>query len=217
MKVNEEDYKKIFGTQKNYRVMMQPYRAAMGIIQTKLELLDDEMRCTLEHSPIHNIKSRIKTADSIIEKLYRKQLPVSTQGIEKLQDIGGLRVICRYINDIYDIAKMLLMHEDITLIRQSDYIKNPKPNGYRSLHLIVNVPVYQKDGMVLIPIEIQIRTIAMDMWASLEHNLHYKADQEVSESVNERLKKCAESIAETDLEMQRIYQELNIKWNQTEK
>lgn len=217
MKVNEEDYKKVFGTQKNYRVMMQPYRAAMSIIQTKLELLDDEMRCTLEHSPIHNIKSRIKTADSIIEKLYRKQLSVSIYGIEKLQDIGGLRVICRYINDIYDIAKMLLMHEDITLIRQSDYIKNPKPNGYRSLHLIVNVPVYQKDGMVLIPIEIQIRTIAMDMWASLEHNLHYKADQEVSESVNERLKKCAESIAETDLEMQRIYQELNIKWNQTEK
>lgn len=214
MKTKEDDYKKIFGNEKGYRVMMQPYRAAMNIIQTKLELLDDEMRCTMEHSPIHNIKSRVKSADSIIEKLYRKNHPISVEGMKQLQDIGGLRVICRYVDDIFYIAQLLLLHEDITLIRKSNYIQYPKPNGYRSLHLIVDVPVYQKDGMRLIPVEIQIRTIAMDMWASLEHDLHYKAENKVDEVIKLRLKKCAEDIAETDLEMQRIYQELNIKWTQ---
>lgn len=208
----EEDFKKIFINEKECHRMMLPYRTAIETVRTKLESLDDEMKCTFEHSPIHNIKSRVKTPSSIIEKLHRKGLEVSRDGLRQLTDISGVRVICRYVDDIFYIAQLLLLHDDITLIKKTNYIQYPKENGYRSLHLIVNVPIYSKEGVHLVPVEIQIRTIAMDMWASLEHDLHYKSEHKVSENINQRLKKCAEDIAATDLEMQNIYRELNSKW-----
>jgi Uncharacterized protein conserved in bacteria len=210
----EEELREIFGDEKECHRMMLPYRIAIETVKTKLETLDDEMKCTFEHSPIHNIKSRVKTPESIIEKLHRKNLEVSINGLRQLTDISGVRVICRYVDDIFYVAQLLLLHDDISLVRKTNYIQYPKENGYRSLHLIVNVPVYRKEGVQLVPVEIQIRTIAMDMWASLEHDLHYKATHEVSDNINQRLKKCAEDIAATDLEMQNIYRELNSKWKQ---
>lgn len=208
----KDDYIAVFKDEKECHKMMLAYRTAIKTVKTKLESLDDEMKCTFEHSPIHNIKSRVKIPESIIEKLHRKGFDISLDGLNQLTDIAGIRVICRYVDDIYYIAQLLLLHDDITLIRKTNYIQYPKENGYRSLHLIVNVPVYQKEGVFLVPVEIQIRTIAMDMWASLEHDLHYKSEHEDDESINKRLKKCAEDIAATDLEMQNIYRELNRKW-----
>lgn len=209
----KEEFEFIFGSEKECHRMMLPYRTAIQTVKTKLESLDDEMKCTFEHSPIHNIKSRVKTPESIIEKLHRKEFEISKDGLRQLTDIAGIRVICKYVDDIYYIAQLLLLHDDITLVRKMNYIQYPKDNGYRSLHLIVNVPFYSKEGIQLVPVEIQIRTIAMDMWASLEHNLHYKSDHEVNDDIKYRLKKCAEDIAATDLEMQNIYRELNSKWN----
>lgn len=208
----KEEFEFIFGSEKECHRMMLPYRTAIQTVKTKLESLDDEMKCTFEHSPIHNIKSRVKTPESIIEKLHRKEFEISKDGLRQLTDIAGIRVICKYVDDIYYIAQLLLLHDDITLVRKMNYIQYPKDNGYRSLHLIVNVPFYSKEGIQLVPVEIQIRTIAMDMWASLEHNLHYKSDHEVNDDIKYRLKKCAEDIAATDLEMQNIYRELNSKW-----
>lgn len=197
-----KDYKQIFS-------LMQPYRAAVGIIKAKLESIDDELKCENEHSPIHNIQSRIKSPDSILEKLSRKHLDLTLEGMGELNDIAGVRVVCHYINDVHFIAQLLVLHDDITLIKQSNYIQYPKDNGYRSLHLIVAVTVHLKDGEVIVPVEIQIRTIAMDMWASLEHELRYKTDHNVPEQVCQRLILCADLIAHTDEEMQKIYQEMN--------
>lgn len=209
----KEDFEIIFEDEKQCHQMMLPYRTAIKTVRTKLESLDDEMKCTFEHSPIHNIKSRVKTPESIIEKLHRKEFEISKNGLRQLTDIAGIRVICKYVDDIYYIAQLLLLHDDITLVRKTNYILYPKDNGYRSLHLIVNVPFYSKEGVQLVPVEIQIRTIAMDMWASLEHNLRYKSEHIVNEDIKQRLKKCAEDIAATDQEMQNIYRELNSKWN----
>lgn len=209
----KEDFEIIFEDEKQCHQMMLPYRTAIKTVRTKLESLDDEMKCTFEHSPIHNIKSRVKTPESIIEKLHRKEFEISKNGLRQLTDIAGIRVICKYVDDIYYIAQLLLLHDDITLVRKTNYILYPKDNGYRSLHLIVNVPFYSKEGVQLVPVEIQIRTIAMDMWASLEHNLRYKSEHIVNDDIKQRLKKCAEDIAATDQEMQNIYRELNSKWN----
>lgn len=209
----KEDFEIIFEDEKQCHQMMLPYRTAIKTVRTKLESLDDEMKCTFEHSPIHNIKSRVKTPESIIEKLHRKEFEISKDGLRQLTDIAGIRVICKYVDDIYYIAQLLLLHDDITLVRKTNYILYPKDNGYRSLHLIVNVPFYSKEGVQLVPVEIQIRTIAMDMWASLEHNLRYKSEHIVNDDIKQRLKKCAEDIAATDQEMQNIYRELNSKWN----
>lgn len=212
----EQEVREIFGSHQQRNRMMLPYRIAIETVKTKLESLDDEMKCTMAHSPIHNIKSRVKTPESIVEKLYRKNYDISYEGVQRLTDISGVRVICRYVDDIFYVAQLLLLQDDISLVRKTNYIQYPKPNGYRSLHLIVSVPVYLKDGMVQVPVEIQIRTIAMDMWASLEHNLHYKCDYEENDDINQRLKNCAETIAKTDIEMQNIYRELNSKWSKEE-
>lgn len=203
----------IFQFKDEMSIIMQPYRAAIQLVRTKLESLDDEMRCTLEHNPIHTIYSRIKSPNSILEKLQRKALPTNIEGLHHLYDIAGLRVICHYVNDIHYVAQLLVGHEDIFVIDKKNYIQYPKENGYRSLHLIIAVPIYQKDGKIMVPVEIQIRTIAMDCWASLEHELHYKGHQDISESMYLRLKQCAKNMAQTDDEMQRIYQELNRKWS----
>ena len=199
----------ILDEQKKFQQLMQPYKAAIKIIKIKLEIIDQNLEFKYGHSPIHNIQYRIKSPKSIINKLERKKLEKNIEGIKKINDISGLRVICNYINDIHYIAQLLILQEDVVLIKYNNYITYPKKNGYRSLHLIVTVPVYQNDLLINVPVEIQIRTIAMDCWASLEHELVYKADKKANEEIKQRLKKCAEMMEKTDLEMQKIYMELN--------
>ena len=202
----------ILDDQKKFQQLMQPYKAAIKIINIKLEIIDQNLEFKYGHSPIHNIQYRIKSPKSIINKLERKKLEKNIEGIKKINDISGLRVICNYINDIHYIAQLLILQEDVVLIKYNNYITYPKKNGYRSLHLIVTVPVYQNDLLINVPVEIQIRTIAMDCWASLEHELVYKADKKANEEIKQRLKKCAEMMEKTDLEMQKIYMELNHPW-----
>ena len=202
----------ILDEQKKFQQLMQPYKAAIKIIKTKLEIIDQNLEFKYGHSPIHNIQYRIKSPKSIINKLERKKIEKNIEGIKKLNDISGLRVICNYINDIHYIAQLLILQEDVVLIKYNNYITYPKKNGYRSLHLIVTVPVYQNDLLINVPVEIQIRTIAMDCWASLEHELVYKADKKANDEIKQKLKKCAEMMEKTDLEMQKIYMELNHPW-----
>ncbi|MBQ5337482.1 MAG: GTP pyrophosphokinase family protein, partial [Oscillospiraceae bacterium] len=171
------------------------YDSAIHMIETKLEIIDSEFQSNFSRNPIHNISSRLKSPESIANKLIKKGIPITAESIlSNLHDIAGVRVICHYIEDIYQIAHYLSMHDDIRIIKQKDYIQNPKPSGYRSLHLIVTVPVYLSTGKKVVPVEIQIRTIAMDFWASLEHQLRYKTKNNVPEDLSEELKSLADTI-----------------------
>ncbi len=183
------------------------YMSAVREIATKLENLNDEFQCTKDRNPIHLITTRVKTPKSIMDKLLRRGFPLSVESArENLNDIAGIRVICSYIRDIYMIADLLVSQSDIDLVRTRDYIENPKPNGYRSLHLVVTVPVFLSDRTELVKAEIQIRTIAMDFWASLEHELAYKLAGRTDETVALELKACADVIADTDLRMQALHE-----------
>lgn len=184
---------------------MMIYNSGIKEIRTKLEILDEEFQTKFSYNPIHHIESRLKSIKSIVEKVKEKNLPVTLENIrENITDIAGIRVICNYIDDIYRVEELLLDQNDVTLLRRRDYIKTPKPSGYQSLHLIVEIPIFLSDGATPIPVEIQIRTIAMDFWASLEHKLKYKTDNEVAEDLRYRLKICAVAIQELDTEMQNI-------------
>lgn len=186
------------------------YDSAIEVVKTYLNILDSEFSVKFQRNPIHNIESRLKSPQSIIGKLQKKELPLTPEAARKnLLDIAGIRVTCCYISDIYAIVEMLGRRDDFTIIKQKNYIKNPKPSGYRSYHLIVNVPVYLSTKKQYAPVEIQIRTIAMDFWASLEHQLKYKPSTSITPEISEELKECAERIAETDLQMQRIFMEIN--------
>lgn len=193
-----------------YQAMRQLYNGAIREITTKLENLDDEFSIRYAHNPIHHMESRLKSLKSIVGKLQRKGLPLTLASAQKeLYDIAGVRVICNYIDDIYDLANMLCNQGDVAVLRRRDYIQEPKPNGYRSLHLTVRIPVFLSTGSVGVPVEIQIRTIAMDFWASLEHQLRYKAEHTVPPSLRAQLKACAEESAALDLRMQEIYRQLS--------
>jgi putative GTP pyrophosphokinase len=182
------------------------YLSATREIATKLKNLNDDFKYGKDRNPIHHIKTRVKTPKSIMDKLIRRGYELSVESARKnLTDIAGVRVICSYIDDIYLIADLLTSQDDIKVIRISDYIKNPKPNGYRSLHLIVTVPVFLSASTELVKVEIQIRTIAMDFWASLEHDLSYTLTEEKTEAVTRELKDCANVIANTDMRMQTLY------------
>ncbi|SDB12424.1 putative GTP pyrophosphokinase [Ruminococcaceae bacterium FB2012] len=184
---------------------MMIYRSGIKEIRTKLEVLDDEFQTKYSYNPIHHIESRLKSIKSIMDKIKEKGLEITIDNIRKnVTDIAGIRVICNYLDDIYRIEDLLLAQNDVKLLRRRDYIKTPKPSGYQSLHLIVEVPIFLSDGPFPIPVEIQIRTIAMDFWASLEHKLKYKTDNEVAEDLRYRLKICAKAIQELDTEMQNI-------------
>lgn len=186
------------------------YESAIEVVKTYLGILDNEFNIKFQRNPIHNIESRLKSADSIMNKLIKKGLSVTPENAKKnLLDIAGIRVTCYYISDIYILAEMLSRRDDFVVIKQKDYIKNPKPSGYRSYHLILNVPVHLSTKKTYAPVEIQIRTIAMDFWASLEHQLKYKPSAAITPEISEELRQCAERIAETDLQMQRIYTQIN--------
>ena len=185
------------------------YRSAIKEVQTKLEILDDELKIRRKRNPIEYMKSRVKTPGSIMDKLQRKGLEMTVNSAkENLNDIAGIRVICSFVGDIYDIANMLKRQDDITLIEEKDYIKNPKPNGYRSLHLVVEIPIFFSDHAEPVRLEVQIRTIAMDFWASLEHKLYYKTSGESPVHITNDLKECADVIASTDMRMQDIQREV---------
>ncbi len=194
---------------RQYLNQRQLFSGGIKEIQTKLEILDEEFRTRHDYNPIHHIESRLKSPRSMLAKLHRKGYPLSLQSIrENLTDTAGIRVICNYIDDIYHIADMLLAHDDIRLIKRNDYIENPKPSGYRSLHLVVEVPVFLASSKQYVPVEIQIRTIAMDFWASLEHKLKYKLQDELSDSLAARLRLAADQITALDVEMQDIQKEI---------
>ena len=193
-----------FATQ--YQQLMLLYEGGIKQITTKLDILNREHRVRGMRTPIETVKSRLKTPRSIADKLSRRGLELSIRSIlENLNDVAGVRVVCPYISDIYAVRDMLLSQADVTLFREKDYIRHPKPNGYRSLHLVVEVPVYLSDSQQQVRVEIQIRTIAMDFWASLEHHLRYKTEADVPESLRKRLQVCAEQISLIDAEMQDIY------------
>lgn len=184
---------------------MMIYNAGIKEIRTKLEILDDEFQTKYAYNPIHHIESRLKSVKSIVNKVKEKNMEVTLQNIkDNVTDIAGIRVICNYLNDIYEVEKLLVKQNDVKLLRRRDYIKTPKPSGYQSLHLLIEVPIFLSDGPKPIPVEVQIRTIAMDFWASLEHRLKYKSDNEVAEDLRYRLKICAKAIQELDIEMQSI-------------
>ena len=182
------------------------YQAAIRQVQTKLEILDDEFQMRHSRNPIHHMHSRMKTIQSMMDKLRRKQAELSIESaMQNLTDIAGIRVICNYVQDVYNVANLLTCQDDVHLVRARDYIQTPKENGYRSLHLIVAVPVFLAEGRVMVPVEVQIRTIAMDFWASLEHSLRYKALSSVPEDISAELKRSAEDIAALDQRMQSIH------------
>lgn len=189
----------------DFKELMMMYSCAIKEIQTKFEVLNTEYKVRYMRNPISTITSRLKRTSSIMNKLMRKNNGFTLSNVENdIHDIAGVRVICPYIDDIYSIADSFLRQDDITLIKKKDYIENPKPNGYRSLHLIVKVPVFFAKNTKNMSVEIQIRTIAMDFWASLEHQMKYKQEIPNQQEIIERLKKCAGIISETDREMMEI-------------
>ena len=186
------------------------YSAAMKEVQTKLEILDDEFQMKHRRNPIHHIESRLKSIQSIMGKLKRKQFSISMHSaVENLKDIAGIRVICSYVEDVYAVARLLTTQDDVKLVEMRDYIQNPKLNGYRSLHLIVEIPVFLQEGRIMVPVEVQLRTIAMDFWASLEHNLRYKAAGHVPEDICQELHEVGQDIAKLDVKMQSIHDRID--------
>lgn len=202
--INPNEIEKIL---QEYLIIQNIYNAAIKEVRTKLEILDDEFNYRYKRNPIHSIQSRLKKPNSIISKMIKKGFDdLSYAKIkEEITDIAGIRVICQYIDDIYTIYKLLSGQSDVNVIKVTDYIANPKENGYRSFHMIVNIPVFFSDRTERVNVEIQIRTIAMDYWASLEHELKYKNPDNIPPYIKAKLLECAETIAETDCKMQEIY------------
>ena len=190
-----------------YRKIKLLYRSALKEIRTKLEILNDEFRLVHQYNPIEHIESRLKTDESITRKLMRKGKEITVENIQKyIDDIAGVRVICSFPDDIYQLAESFLKQDDITLIERKDYIKNPKPSGYRSLHLIIQVPIFLQNEKKMVNVEVQFRTIAMDFWASLDHKMRYKKElsSEEVEIIQEELYDCARQSAALDERMQGI-------------
>ena len=199
----------IYKSMLEFQQLLMLYDAGIKQITTKIDILKEEFNTKNLRNPIETIHSRIKDPLSIIEKLNRKGLNISYKNIvSNLTDVAGVRVVCPFISDVYHVAKMISEQDDVAVLTVKDYIKEPKQNGYRSLHLIVNVDVYLSEQKHIIPVEIQIRTIAMDFWASLEHQLHYKKDFKMPENVESELKNCADIIAQTDTRMQELAKNL---------
>lgn len=194
-----------------FRKLMMQYECAMLEIKTKLEVLNNEFSLHNSRNPFESIKCRIKAPESIIQKMKRYDFALSVESIEKnLNDIAGIRVICSFPDDIYMLADALTAQDDVIVVKRKDYIENPKPNGYRSLHLILDIPIFLSDEKKHMRVEVQFRTIAMDFWASLEHKLKYKKNISDSENIAEKLKQCADDISKLDLEMQSIRNRIEI-------
>lgn len=203
-----EEYQKFLSENlKPLKLLMANYRCAMMEIETKFRVLNEEFSLDHERSPIENIQTRLKSIGSISSKLKRRNLPMTIESLEQnLNDVAGVRIICSFPEDIYLLCDCLLRQDDIRLVERKDYIKDPKPNGYRSLHLIVEVPIFLKDGKRWMKVEVQMRTIAMDFWATLEHKLRYKKGlpEQMLLELSSELSECAEISASLDQRMQDI-------------
>lgn len=192
-----------------YKELMAYYKCAMMEVETKFRVLNEELSLEYDRNPIETIKTRLKSVESIGDKLSALNVPITVSSIEKnLHDVAGVRVICGFPSDIYTLADAFLKQDDITLIKKKDYIANPKPNGYRSLHLIVEIPIFLHDEKRPMKVEVQFRTISMDWWASLEHKMSYKKDVIVSEDITNELRECAEAAAVLDNRMEQIQKKI---------
>lgn len=193
----------------SWKEVVLVYNSALREIGTKLEILNDEFQHVHQYNPIEHIKSRIKSPESIVKKLKKNGYESTVQNMVKyVNDIAGIRVICSFTSDIYRIAEMLINQSDIKVISVKDYILNPKPSGYKSYHLIVTVPIFLSDRIVDTKVEIQIRTVAMDFWASLEHKIHYKFEGNAPEHIKRELVECAEMVSELDGKMLSLNEEV---------
>ncbi|GEN82684.1 GTP pyrophosphokinase [Sporosarcina luteola] len=190
---------------------MMGYKFAIDEVNTKLNILKEEFQYIHEYNPIEHISSRVKTPESILKKLKRKNCELSLDSIkENIKDIAGIRITCSFISDVYKVSEMIKNQKDITVIECKDYIKNAKPNGYQSLHLIIKIPVFMTDRVEHTYVEIQIRTIAMDFWASLEHKIYYKFNKEIPKRLTTELKEAAMSAMELDKKMERLHEEVKM-------
>ncbi len=200
----------IFEQTKPFTELIMRYRCAMLEVKTKLDVLNTQLSLENDRNPFESISCRIKKVPSILEKLSRKGLEPSVESIEKnLNDVAGIRVICSFPDDIYVLADRLCSQDDVRLVERKDYIENPKDNGYRSLHLIVEIPIFLMDEKKYMRVEVQFRTIAMDFWASLEHKLKYKKDPAGDiEEISKQLKECADEIIRLDFKMQEIHRKI---------
>ncbi len=205
-----EGDERLYKNYQDYLKMQHLYDSAVKQLTTRLEVLNNEFKVLYARNPIHHIESRVKSTDSIIGKLLKKGLPVSVEAaVRNINDIAGIRVVCCYIDDVYRVEEMLLRQSDIELVKRQDYIKAPNFNGYRSLHLDLRIPIYLSNSTKYVLTEIQIRTVAMDFWASLEHDLRYKGDKEkLPEGINEEMYRCADEIAAIDKKMQDMYRRI---------
>ncbi len=192
------------------QLMKNLYDSAVKQLSLKFEILNNEFKVLYARNPIHHIEGRVKTTESIVAKLRRKGLPLTVEAArENINDIAGVRVVCSYIDDVYRVAEMLERQTDIEIVKRQDYISTPNYNGYRSLHLDIRMPVYLSDRTEYVTAEIQMRTIAMDFWASLEHDIRYKVDKaKLPEGINEEMLECSGKIAEIDRQMQDMYRRI---------
>ena len=199
--------------QLGFAAFQHEYRAAIKEVRTKIEILSEDFAVRNDYNPFHHMERRLKTAESIEEKLRRFGYEISIQSArEHIFDIAGIRVVCNFLDDVYTVADMLTSQSDVRVVQEKDYIKNPKENGYRSLHLVIAVPVYLLDRCEEVNVEVQLRTVAMDFWASLEHELRYKQQLDIFGKNHLELKACAEVSAKLDKRMQKLFDE--IKKNQ---
>ena len=206
-KIELPDVKDIF---LEYRKMQLLYQSALKEIGTKLEILNDEFKFVHKYNPIEHIESRMKSEESIVRKLMKKGQDITVENIERyIDDVAGIRVICSFTPDIYRIVDMISNQDDIEVVKTKDYMGNPKPSGYRSYHMIVKVPIFLSDTVVPTRVEIQIRTVAMDFWASLEHKIYYKYDGHAPEYIRSELRECAEMISYLDSKMLAINEEIH--------
>ena len=190
---------------REYRMLMYIHEAAVEKVTAQLNILKGEFQFSNDRNPISSISSRIKSRESIIYKMKKKGLPMTVSAlINNIHDIAGVRVVCPFIEDVYYVARMLVKQHDVEVIEVKDYIREPKENGYRSLHVIITVEVDFAEASRKVPVEIQIRTIAMDFWASTEHQLRYKKEKEFTQEIQDKLKNCADIMAKADQQMQEI-------------
>ena len=200
---------KTYDQLEQWNSLMFLYSSALKEINVKIEILNNEFVHIYNYTPIEHVKSRLKTAESIVKKMKRHKYEVTISNMtEKLSDIAGIRIICSFTSDIYQIADMISRQRDVTVLYVKDYIKNPKPNGYKSYHMVITIPVYLSDGPVETKVEVQIRTVAMDFWASLEHKIHYKFEGNAPEHIKDELVECAQMISELDARMLALNKEI---------
>ncbi len=204
------DFKQLKSLKTELTRFMMSYKFALDELNTKIDILKQEFQYIHDYNPIEHVTSRIKSPESILKKAYRKGHGLTLASIRsKIHDIAGIRITCSFISDIYEIKAMLASQKDVNVLKVKDYIKNPKPNGYQSLHLIVEVPIFMSDRELLVPVEIQIRTIAMDFWASLEHKIYYKFNKAVPQHLIDELKRAADTVAQLDRKMESIQKEMH--------